>query len=289
MYAVAGVSGNTGSVVANALLGAGMKVRVIVRDAAKGAEWAKRGAEVAIAPLDDAAALATALTGVQGAYLLVPPNPVAPDFAAYQRTIVDAIVAALSKVAVPHVAFLSSIGANHAAGTGPIKGLHYAESRLATLKGTRFSHIRAAYFMENTAGMLHAMKSDGVFPIMGLPEPKMQMVATLDIGHTAAEALLNPPKQTEIIELSAAEPISYADLGAAYGAALGRTITLHPIPLDAVVPTLTGFGLSASVAGEYREMIEGGAKGLLTFEGGPNHRRVYGKVDAHAFAKGAVG
>ena len=39
MFAIAGVSGNTGAVVADTLLNAGAPVRVIVRDAAKGERW----------------------------------------------------------------------------------------------------------------------------------------------------------------------------------------------------------------------------------------------------------
>src|SRR5580704_10595228 len=57
MFAVAGVSGHTGKVVAETLLAQDKAVRVIVRDAAKGEEWKKRGAEVAFADLDDPDAL----------------------------------------------------------------------------------------------------------------------------------------------------------------------------------------------------------------------------------------
>jgi uncharacterized protein YbjT (DUF2867 family) len=73
MFAVAGVSGHTGKVVAETLLAQHKTVRVIVRDAAKGEEWKKRGAEVAVADLEDADALAKALRGASGAYLLLPP------------------------------------------------------------------------------------------------------------------------------------------------------------------------------------------------------------------------
>src|SRR5437016_5265158 len=72
MYVVAGVSGNTGKVVAETLLSQKKPVRVIVRDAAKGAAWKARGAEVAVAELDDVPALTKALAGAEGAYLLLP-------------------------------------------------------------------------------------------------------------------------------------------------------------------------------------------------------------------------
>src|SRR5262245_3741627 len=74
MFVIAGVSGNTGSVVANTLLEAKKPVRVIVRDAAKGEPWKAKGAEVAIASVEDRAAFARALAGAEGAYLLLPPN-----------------------------------------------------------------------------------------------------------------------------------------------------------------------------------------------------------------------
>ena len=87
VYAITGVSGRTGSAAAEALLSGGQQVRVVVRDAAKGAAWKARGAEVAVADLADPAALAGALAGAAGAYLLVPPNLAAPSYGAYQRAV----------------------------------------------------------------------------------------------------------------------------------------------------------------------------------------------------------
>jgi uncharacterized protein YbjT (DUF2867 family) len=49
MFVVAGVTGHVGSVVAAELLSRGEKVKVIVREASKGAVWAKKGAGVAVA------------------------------------------------------------------------------------------------------------------------------------------------------------------------------------------------------------------------------------------------
>ena len=73
MYAIAGVSENTGSVVADTLLAQGEPVRVIVRDAAKGDTWRASGAEIAVAELHDRRGLTAALAGAKGAYVLVPP------------------------------------------------------------------------------------------------------------------------------------------------------------------------------------------------------------------------
>lgn len=66
MYVIAGVTGHTGTVVAERLLAKGQAIRVIVREAHKGARWHARGAEIAVASLDDDEAIARALTGARG-------------------------------------------------------------------------------------------------------------------------------------------------------------------------------------------------------------------------------
>ena len=121
MYAVAGVTGHTGRAAAEALLRQGATIRAIVRDEARGAEWKSRGADVAIAAFDDAAALTRALTGVRAAYLLVPPPYARPDPLDEQRRLADTIAEAIVASGIPHVVLLSSIGAQHAAGVGPIR------------------------------------------------------------------------------------------------------------------------------------------------------------------------
>ena len=136
-YLVAGVSGHTGAVVAQSLLDQKQKVRVLVRDAAKGERWKKRGAEVAVGSLEDAHALAAAFRGADAAYLLVPPPPHdATGVLARSARIVAAFVQTVSGSHLKHVVFLSSVGAQHKEGTGIIQGLHAAEEALRTLQNS---------------------------------------------------------------------------------------------------------------------------------------------------------
>ena len=85
MIVVLGATGHTGSVVAETVLERKQPVRVVVRSADKGAVWAAKGAEVAVASLDDQAALTKALRGASGAYLLIPPHYGATSWLAAQR------------------------------------------------------------------------------------------------------------------------------------------------------------------------------------------------------------
>lgn len=267
MFVVAGVSGNTGSVVANQLLAAGRKVRVVVRDAAKGAAWAAKGAEVAVADLADADALTAALTGAEGAYLLVPPNAVAPDFRAYQVQLTDAIVTAVGRAKPGHVVFLSSVGAHLPAGTGPILALHHAEPRLAAV-APNVTFVRAGFFMENWGGSLGAL-SQGVFPSFYTLDRPIEHVATADIGRVAAEALLAGPGGRRVIELAGPAAQTPVEVGAVVSDLVGKPIPVVPAPIEAIVPTFTSFGMSASVAGLYEEMTRAMNAGTLTFEGTP--------------------
>lgn len=287
MFVVLGATGRTGSVVADTLLAAGEKVRVYGRNADKLAAWAKKGAEVAVGGVEDATALAQAFAGARGVYLLLPPDPVSTDMITRGARIADAYASALETAKVPHAVLLSSIGAELPSGTGPIVTVGAAEKRLARVPGTKFTFVRAAYFMENLSGYLHPMRTDGVLPSFGSPEPRFDMVATADIGKVAAEALRAPPAATEIVELSGPTEASMNDAAQAFGAALGRTITVVRPPMDAMVPTLTGFGMSAHVAGLYREMTEAFDAGKVRWTGAG--RRVRGATSLEAFAKHAVG
>src|SRR6185503_15412896 len=90
-------------------------VRVIVRDAQKGAEWKQRGAELAVGSLDDAAFVASALKGADGFFVLLPPNyAVQGDYTTAQRKVADAIAQGVRDGRVPHVVLLSSVGADRA-------------------------------------------------------------------------------------------------------------------------------------------------------------------------------
>src|SRR6186997_3304483 len=65
VFAVLGASGNTGRVVAETLLSQNKKVRVVVRDVAKGHVWKEAGAEVSVADVEDNAALKRAFSDTE--------------------------------------------------------------------------------------------------------------------------------------------------------------------------------------------------------------------------------
>lgn len=275
MLTIFGATGNTGKVVAETLLAQGKKVRVAVRDTAKVAGLVARGAEAVTVDVLDAASVASALAGADGVYVLCPPDLTTSDIFARNKRITDNVAAGARAHEVAHIVLLSSVGAQLPAGTGPIATLHYAEAELA--KAARLTAIRAAYFMENILMNAHPMKGDGVLPVFGGGEGyPFPMIATRDIGATAAAALASPPAASEVIELSGPQPYSFVDAATIASRVLGRPVTAKAVPLEAMVPTLTGFGLSPHMAEMYREMTEGFGAGRIGFDG--KGREVHGKT-----------
>ena len=269
MFVVAGVSGNTGSVVAETLLAQRKPVRVVVRDAGKGEAWKARGAEVAVASLADADALARAFAGADGVYVLLPPFGWSDEDPSRDRpALIAGIAGALRKARPAHAVLLSSVGAQHASGTGPIAALHALEREIAAT-GVPATFLRAAYFMENWGASIGGALESGALYNGLTADRKIPQVATRDIGTTAARLLLEPTASgTRVVELSGPEDYSLDDAAATLSRVAGRKVAAVQVPIDGLKGALRGMGASAAVADLYGEMTDAINRGLVAFEGG---------------------
>jgi uncharacterized protein YbjT (DUF2867 family) len=279
MYVVAGVSGNTGKVVAETLLAQKKPVRALVRDEAKGAEWKKRGAEVVAAELDDAVGLGRGLAGATGAYLLLPSQYGSTGSRTDNARRTRAIVQAIESSGVAHVVFLSAVGAQHANGTGPVAPLHDAEVAFSRVNGAVTS-VRAAYFMENWGTSLYAL-SKGALPTFLDARRAIPMVATADVGLIAAKALLEGGKGHSVIELAGPREYTPEDVAAALSRITGTPVVAQQGPEDAMVPVLMGAGLNRHWAELYQELTHALNDGHMAWEGG-RARAVRGTTEIDA-------
>lgn len=272
MYVISGATGNTGKVAAKQLLSAGKQVRALVRDAGKAAELAALGAEVAAVDLNDQAGLERALRGAHGWYFLSPPDLQAQNFLSARGALLGSLAATAKRAAVPHVVFLSSVGAHQPSGTGIIESVHAGEVALRGA-GVPSTFLRPAYFVENWASVLPVAKQDGVLPSFIPGDLRLPMVATVDIGRLAAEALLDGPRGERALELSGPRDLTPREVAAAVSQLLGKPVNLVEPPLEAVVPTFTSFGISSDIASLFQAMYAGIASGRVSFEGGKAEAR----------------
>src|ERR1700756_1463395 len=256
MYVVTGATGHTGNAVAKALLTKGQKVRAIARNSERLKPLGAAGAEPFTADLTDTASVSKAFAGAKAVYVMLPPNLGSPDFRAFQNRVTDAIAAALANAGVSQAVMLSSIGADKSEKTGPVVGLHYLEQQLNGIEGLSVLHLRAGYFMENPLAQAGITGATGMAVGPLRPDLKLPMIATRDVGETAANALLRLDlRQKQTCELLGQRDISMTEVAQIIGRAIGKPDLRYTQAADEQVrPALTQLGMSSNMADLLLEM-----------------------------------
>jgi len=268
MIAVMGASGHTGRKVAELLLDSGEKVRALARSKEKLAPLEKKGAEVQTGEAADARFLASAFRGAEGVFTLLPPDSRSTDYRALQDRIGEATAKAIRESGVRRVVFLSSVGADLPAGTGPIAGLHAHEERLRQLEGVDVLNLRPGYFFENFEETLGLIKHQGINGGAIAPDVTIPMIATRDIADAAARALRERRFQgVTVRELLGPRDLSHSEATRILGARIGKPdLQYVQFPYADFVKALVETGLSENIASLYAEMAralnEGRVKSL---------------------------
>jgi len=261
MYVILGASGNTGSVIADFLLSKGKKVRVVGRDVGRLQRFVRKGAEAFPADMTDAAALTKAFSGARAAYAILPPLHSREE----QERQSDAIAKGVKESGLRHAVHLSSYGAQVPQGTGPVTGLHSSEEKLNGISDLNVLHLRAAYFMENNLAAIDMIRGMGLFGHALLPDLKLPMVATCDVGDYAAQRLLDldfSGKQTR--ELLGERDLSMTEATAVIARGIGKPdLRYQQFPYDQVLQVLAQMGIPLKRAAVYIEMFEAINAGVL--------------------------
>ncbi|QSN64777.1 NmrA family NAD(P)-binding protein [Caballeronia sp. M1242] len=231
MYAITGISGQVGGALADALLQAGQSVRAVVRDAKKGEPWAARGCEVANARMTDANALAQAFEGAHGVFILLPPqfDPL-PGFPE-TREVIEAVVSAVQRAKPRKIVCLSTIGAQ--AKETNLLTQHTLLQDALIAQPIPVTFLRPGWFMENSAWDVQSAREEGVVHSFLQPlDRAIPMVATEDVGRTAARLLMDDSHGTRVVELEGPQRVSPRDIAAAFSAVLGKPVTAQAVPRE---------------------------------------------------------
>lgn len=252
LHVVLGATGHIGSGVASALLARGAAVRVVTRSAQRGADWAARGAEVAMADAGDAGALTGAFSsdGPVRVFALNPPAPVATDTDAGERRTADSIVAALAAARPERVVALSTYGARPGSRIGDLGTLHRFEQLLGELHGP-VAVLRAGYLFSNWDGALDEARTEGTMHAsLDLDRP-IPMVAPRDVGAVAAGRMRAPVASTGLVHVEGPRRSTARDVADAFAAALGHAVEAVPTPAEQWLPGFLAAGFSPQAAASY--------------------------------------
>jgi uncharacterized protein YbjT (DUF2867 family) len=230
MYAVTGITGKVGAAVARSLLSADQPVRAVVRDRGKGAVWADLGCDVAVADLVDASALAKAFEGTEGVFAMLPPvfDPT-PGFLEARKYIAS-MYTALAEAKPKKVVVLSTIGAD-APQANLLNALGLMEDAFESL-AMPITFLRTAWFMENAALDIASARDGNIQSYLQPLDRRVPMIATDDVGRTAAALLQENWEGRRVVELEGAQRVSPNTLADAFAKALTQPVRAQAVPRD---------------------------------------------------------
>jgi uncharacterized protein YbjT (DUF2867 family) len=265
MIVITGATGNTGRVAAEALLAKGQKIRAVGRDDRKLQPFVQKGAEAFVGNVEDASSMAKAFEGADVAYLVFPQTHGIEELRAYQDRISDSYASAVAASRIPYVVTLSSIGAQHAANTGPIAGLHVLEEKLNRIPALNALHLRPAQFMENLLMNLQPLRTMGALPGGAKADLAAPWIATRDIGAYAAVRLAARDfKGSSTQELLGPRDYTMNEIASILGNAIGKPkLTYMQVPFLMLGPAMSAMGIPKKTVELIIEMMKAGNNGLL--------------------------
>ena len=270
MFVVTGATGQVGSAVVRTLLESGQRVRAVVRSRENALACERQGCEPLIADMNDAESLQRAFSGAEGVFVMLPPlfdpSPGFPE----ARQLVQNLCTALAAAQPPRVVCLSTIGAQ-ASETNLLTQLQILEQQLSAL-ALPLALVRAAWFMENSAWDVAPARDTGVIPSFLQPLDKLfPMVATADVGSTAARLLLESWQGRSIVELEGPERISPNEIAATFGRLLDRDVQMQVVPRESWEALFRSQGMKNPMP--RIRMLDGFNQGWIEFEGGSAERQ----------------
>ena len=270
MYAVTGITGKVGAAAARSLLSADQLVRAVVRDRGKGAAWAGLGCDIAVADLADANALAKAFEGTEGVFAMLPPvfDP-APGFPE-AREFIASMYTAFAEAKPKKVVVLSTIGAD-APQPNLLNALGLMEDAFKSLP-MPVTFLRAAWFMENAALDIASARQGNIQSYLQPLDRPIAMIATDDVGRTAAALLQENWEGQRVIELEGAQRVSPNILANAFAKALAQPVRAQAVARDRWESIFRAQGMKNPTP--RIQMIEGFNAGWIDFPNlGANARK----------------
>jgi uncharacterized protein YbjT (DUF2867 family) len=289
MILVSGATGNVGGEIVRVLSARGVHFRAMVRsDHDARAFSGKPGIEPVVADFDDEATLATALTGVERAFLLTPSTREAE---ARQRRFVDIAASA----GVRHIVKQSQLHANV---ESPVRFLRYHAviEEAIRASGMDWTFLRPNLFMQGLLMLAASIAIEHRFAIAA-GDAGVSAVDVRDIAAAATAALTEPGHAGKTYDLTGPAALTHAEMAAQLAHALDHPVEF--LDLDEVtmrealrshgMPDWMAEGLVEDYAHYRRGEASGIADGVQAATGkAPRAFATFARDYAQAFAQAAT-
>jgi uncharacterized protein YbjT (DUF2867 family) len=216
-YLITGATGDVGSKVVERLLQRGDRPRVFVREEKKARSRFGDRVDVFVGDLTYAASLRAALEGVD-AFFLVNTGPQIPAQ--------DEGAAQVAKAAgVKHLVKLSSMDVEQGLAIG---AWHERGEAAIRASGIPFAFVQPTGFMSNLLAWAPSIKAEGVVRA-STGDGRRAFIHSDDIAAVATKALTTREYDGESIPITGPEALSFAEVTAKLGSAIGKPLTFQPI------------------------------------------------------------
>ncbi|MET9365132.1 NAD(P)H-binding protein [Streptomyces sp. NPDC006632] len=240
--AVTTPTGNVGRHVVAALLRAGVRPRVLLREPSRLDPDVKDVVDAVRVDQYDAASVAAATGDVDALFWVDPTTGSEDPLDDYARATAS-VVRAVTENRIGRVVFQSSVGAEKRHGAGEIDGLAHTESALDAL-GIDVTHLRCGYFFTNLELQLDALRAGTLQVVLPLDQP-MAWVAPRDIAEVAVGRLLSPAWSGRCVQaVHGAADLTWREVAGIVTAATGRQIGVERITDDEMRAQLHRAGMT---------------------------------------------
>jgi len=232
-YLVTGATGNIGGRVVERLVQRGEQTRVFVRSADKAAKRFGDRVDVRVGDLADPATLSRAVEGADVVFLV----STGPDLAEKDKRMADIAKSAGVRLLVK----LSTDDVSHGVGTG----VWHREGEAAIRdSGIGFAFVQPSGFMDNFLNWAAAIKADGVVRCAA-GDGSIPFIHSDDIADVSVAAMTQRQYTGQSVPITGPEALSFVEMTAKVGAAIGREISFRPLAEDEERRQQTAWGSPA--------------------------------------------
>jgi len=221
-----GANGRTGRAILVGMVARGVAVRAMVRNPAHETPLRALGAcEVAVADMEDPAALAAAMAGAERVLHIGPPmHP-------HELQITTSLIRIAQDLSLKHFIYYSVMHPQSRA----IRH-HRLKSEAEEVlieSGLPFTILQPSRYMQHLAPIWAELLKTGMHAMPFSTTQRFSVVDLLDLAEAAAIVTAEgPAHHNAIYELAGPEALSQQDMASIIGAVLGRTIKARAVPFD---------------------------------------------------------
>lgn len=270
MYAVVGATGNTGRAVFKELQALGEQPIAVIRNADKAKEVLGTDARIAVAELDDRAALAKALAGVKRVFIVTGHNP---SSAEQQINVTDTA----KSVGAEYVVKVSGGRAVTGPNVESLNGrAHFEIEEHLKGCGLQWCILSPGLYMQNMLAQAANIKQGKI----AQPWPKDVPVALIDVrdtGALGARVLRDPGKHAGKLYSFTGVTTTYGEFASVIADTLGKPIAYTELTLEQAEQGMKARGMPDWLVAHLLAMARAGAAGAFASENTQPIRDIVGR------------